>query len=58
MEAPIHAADEVDKDETGPRIIAVVAGVVLIAIAAGALVYSGIWSPPATQAVAHTQTQH
>jgi hypothetical protein len=54
METPIHAADNVDKDETGPRIIAVIAGVVLIAIAAGALIYSGIWSPPATTAVAQT----
>jgi hypothetical protein len=54
MEAPIHAADEVDKNETVPRVIAVIAGVVLIAIAAGAMIYSGVWSPPATTQVAQT----
>ena len=48
MEHPIHAAENVDKDETVPRIVAVVAGIALIAIVAGGLVYSGIWSPPAS----------
>jgi hypothetical protein len=56
METPIHAANEVDKDETLPRIIAVIVGVVLIAIAAVALTYSGIWSPPATTAQQTTAT--
>jgi hypothetical protein len=54
MDAPIHAADEVDKDETVPRVVAVIAGVALIAIAAGALIYSGVWSPPATTQVAQS----
>jgi hypothetical protein len=48
MEAPIHAANEVDKDETVPKIVAAVAGLALLAIAAGALIYSGIWEPAPT----------
>ena len=48
METPIHAANEVDKDETVPRIIAAVAGVVILAIVGVAVAYSGFWSPPAT----------
>ena len=46
MEHEHHAAEDIDKDETVPRIIAIVAGVVLIGIVAGGLMYSGIWSPP------------
>lgn len=48
MEAPIHAANEVDKGETVPKIVAAVAGVVIIAIAVAVLAYSGFWSPPPT----------
>ncbi|MBI3675076.1 MAG: hypothetical protein HY243_00460 [Proteobacteria bacterium] len=54
METPIHAAKEVDKDETVPRIIAAIAGVVILAVVGVAVVYSDFWSPPATtQAQAH-----
>ena len=57
MESPIHAANEVDKGELVPKIVAAVAGVVMIAVAAVVLAYSGFWSPPATlQAMTHTQT--
>jgi hypothetical protein len=58
METPLHAAKDVDKDETVPRIVAIIAGVVLIAIAAAALTYTGIWSPPATKAPQTTAAQH
>ncbi|MGN6514207.1 MAG: hypothetical protein ACTHLR_00015 [Rhizomicrobium sp.] len=49
MEQPLHAASDVDKDETVPRIVAVVAGLALIIIVTGGLMYSGIWSPAPTQ---------
>jgi hypothetical protein len=45
MEEPLHASRDVDKDETMPRIVAAVAGLALIVIVAGGLMYSGIWSP-------------
>jgi hypothetical protein len=45
MEEPLHASREVDKDEMLPRIVAAVAGLALILIVAGGLMYSGIWSP-------------
>jgi len=48
MEHPVHAAEQVDKDETVPKIVAAVAGLALLVIAAGAMIYSGLWSPPAT----------
>jgi hypothetical protein len=54
METPLHAANEVDKDETLPKIVAAVAGIALLAIAAGALIYSGIWSPPPTNVATQT----
>ena len=56
MEQPIHASDNVDKDETVPRIIAVVAGIALIAIVTGGLMYSGIWSPSNPTQI--TMTKH
>lgn len=57
MESPIHAASEVDKGETVPKIIAGVAGLVIIIITALVLAYSGFWSPPpTTQPASHTQT--
>lgn len=49
MEAPIHAANDVDKNETVPRIIAALAGVAVLAIVGGLVAYSGMWSPPASQ---------
>jgi hypothetical protein len=54
METPLHAANEVDRGETVPKIVAAVAGIVLLAIAAGALIYSGIWSPPPTTVATQT----
>jgi hypothetical protein len=45
MEEPLHASRDVDKDEMMPRIVAAVAGIALIVIIAGGLMYSGIWSP-------------
>ena len=57
MEAPIHAANEVDKGETVPKLVAAVAGLVIIAITVAVVAYSGFWSPPPTsQSVAQTQT--
>jgi hypothetical protein len=56
MDHPIHAADVVDKDETVPKIVAAIAGLVLLAVAAGAMIYSGYWSPPATTSI--TTTTH
>jgi len=50
MEKPLHAGDDVDKDENVPRIIAVIAGIAIAAVAAFGLIYSGIWSPPSTSA--------
>ena len=49
MEEPLHAARDVDKDETVPRIVAVVAGLALIVIVTGGLMYSGLWAPASTQ---------
>ena len=59
MEAPIHAASEVDKGETLPKIIAAVAGLVIIAVTVAVAAYSGFWSPPpSSQTPTHTaQTQ-
>ncbi len=48
MDAPIHAANQVDKGETLPRLIAIVAGALILAIVVGVVVFSGIWNPPAT----------
>lgn len=56
MDSPIHAANEVDKGETLPKIIAGVAGLVIIAIVAAAAAYSGFWSPPPTSVAATTQS--
>ncbi|HEX3665950.1 MAG TPA: hypothetical protein VHU23_12030 [Rhizomicrobium sp.] len=48
METPIHAANDVDRNERMPRIVAAVAGIVLVGIVVVGLTYSGLWSPPAT----------
>jgi hypothetical protein len=56
MDHPIHAADVVDKDETVPKIVAAIAGLVLLAVAAGAMIYSGYWSPAPTSQTVTTTT--
>lgn len=57
MEAPIHAAREVDKGETVPKVVAGVAGLIIIAITVAVVAYSGFWAPPPTsQTVAQSQT--
>ena len=48
MEAPIHAANDVDKNENLPKVLAIVAGVAIAAVAVVISVYSGLWSPPAS----------
>lgn len=53
MEAPIHAAKEVDKGEAVPKVVAAVAGLVIIAITVAVMAYSGFWSPPPTSQSAH-----
>lgn len=58
MEHPVHAAEQVDKDEMVPKIVAAVAGLALLVIAAGAMIYSGLWSPPASTAATHTAATH
>lgn len=58
MEEPLHAARDVDKDETVPRIVAVVAGLALIIIVTGGLMYSGLWSPAATQITTTVAAKH
>ena len=55
MEAPIHAASEVDKGEALPKVIAAVAGLVIIAVTVAVAAYSGFWSPPpSSPAPTHT----
>ncbi|MBV9571785.1 MAG: hypothetical protein JO056_11140 [Alphaproteobacteria bacterium] len=56
MDHPVHAAAEIDKNEGVPRIVAAIAGLALLAIAAGAMIYSGLWSPPPTDVA--TSTTH
>ena len=58
MEEPLHAARDVDKDETVPRIVAVVAGLALLVIVTGGLMYSGLWSPASTQIAATAAAKH
>lgn len=58
MEQPIHASDDVNRDDTVPRIIAVVAGVLLIGIVAGGLMYSGMWSPANPTQISATMAKH
>ena len=58
MDAPIHAANQVDKGETLPRLMAIVAGVLILAIVVGVIVFSGIRNPPATtMKVVHSASQ-
>ncbi|MGH6872812.1 MAG: hypothetical protein ACREHE_15020 [Rhizomicrobium sp.] len=57
MDKPIHASEDVDRGENTPRIIAVVAGIVIVVVAAVGFKYSGLWSPPAT-AQSQTTTAH
>ncbi|HTQ15713.1 MAG TPA: hypothetical protein VMH86_17735 [Rhizomicrobium sp.] len=58
MERPIHASEDVDRDENTPRIIAVVAGIVIVVVAAVGFKYSGLWSPPATSQARIATTHH
>jgi len=59
MEAPIHAANEVDKGEGTTKVVAALAGLVIILVTVGVAYYSGFWSPPASSlpAAQHTLTQ-
>lgn len=56
MERPVHASEDVDRGENMPRIIAVVAGIVIVVVATIGFKYSGLWSPPATAQT--TQATH
>jgi len=58
MDHPAHAAEMIDKNESVPKIVAAVAGLALLAIAAGAMIYSGYWSPPPTNAATTTAPTH
>jgi len=58
MEEPLHASKDVDGDETMPRIVAAVAGIALLVIVAGGLMYSGIWSPANPTATTATMAKH
>lgn len=55
MDAPIHAAENVDKGENLPRVIAAAAGVLIIAVVIGVVAFSGIWNPPPTSIKAPAQ---
>jgi hypothetical protein len=48
MDHPSHAAANIDQGEGVPKIIAAIAGLALLGIAAGAMIYSGYWSPAPT----------
>jgi len=54
METPIHASSEVDKNETWPRVIAVGAGIAILAIVGILVVNSGSWAPMTTAPATHT----
>jgi hypothetical protein len=54
MDHPVHAAEMIDKNEGVPKIVAAIAGLALLAIAAGVMVYTGYWSPPPTNFTAST----
>jgi len=54
MDHPVHAAEMIDKNEGVPKIVAAIAGLALLAIAAGVMVYTGYWSPPPTNVTAST----
>jgi len=54
MDHPVHAAEMIDRNEGVPKIVAAVAGLALLAIAAGALIYSGYWAPPPSTAATST----
>lgn len=54
MEQPIHASNDVDRDERTPRIMAVVAGIVIVVVAVVGFKYTGMWSPPPATHTAQT----
>jgi hypothetical protein len=58
MEKPLHAGEDVGRDEMMPRIIVVIAGLVIAVIAGVGLMYSGLWSPPPTSISAQAATHH
>jgi hypothetical protein len=58
MEQPIHASSDLDRDQNGPRIIAVVAGLAILVVAGVTLAYSGLWSPPPATQMAQAATHH
>jgi hypothetical protein len=58
MDHPQHAAEMIDKNEGVPKIVAAIAGLALLGIAAGAMIYSGYWSPPPGSAPAQTTQKH
>jgi hypothetical protein len=58
MEQPIHASNDIDRDSRTPRIIAIVAGIVIAAVVVMGAMYSGLWSPPPTTQTAQAATHH
>lgn len=58
MERPIHASEDLGKDDTVPRIVAVAVGVMLIGIVAGGLMYSGMWSPANPTQISASVVKH
>jgi hypothetical protein len=54
MDHPAHAAENIDQGEGVPKIVAAIAGLALLGIAAGAMIYSGYWSPAPTTVAAQT----
>jgi hypothetical protein len=58
MDHPAHAAEMIDRNEGVPKIVAAIAGLALLAIATGAMIYSGYWSPPPSNAATTTAPKH
>lgn len=48
MDAPIHAAENTDREGILPRIVAAAAGVLIIVVVAAMVAFSGLWNPPPT----------
>jgi hypothetical protein len=58
MDHPAHAAELIDKGEGVPKLVAAIAGLALLGIAAGTMIYSGYWSPPPTNVATSSTTGH
>ena len=58
MDHPIHASETIDQGEGVPKIVAAIAGLALLGIAAGAMIYSGYWSPAPTSVQTTTAPAH